>query len=120
MAKKPTAKEELARVLAGNLTHDELLGILHALPIEGVSKLKDMASDYLSTWFGFSREAKAKQTPEWIAAATHRLAGQTEPCCKCGEDYPRADLHFGEEIYCAKCRVIEAERMVRRKAGGDA
>lgn len=30
--------------------------------------------------------------------------GETEPCCECGEDYPRADLIIDSEIYCRKCR----------------
>ncbi len=38
------------------------------------------------------------------------LEGKTEPCCECGEDYPRADLVGGGHIYCPKCRVAGAAR----------
>lgn len=36
--------------------------------------------------------------------------GETEPCCECGNDYPRADLIRGE-IFCKPCRKKEAERL---------
>jgi hypothetical protein len=35
--------------------------------------------------------------------------GGTEPCCECGDDYPRADLMAGE-IYCPACRAKERVR----------
>lgn len=34
-----------------------------------------------------------------------RYAGQFEPCCDCGEDYPQADLKLRGEILCEKCRA---------------
>jgi hypothetical protein len=37
-----------------------------------------------------------------------RLAGKTEPCCECGEDYPRSDLIAGH-IFCAACRPKESK-----------
>lgn len=77
---------------------------LHKLTINEIGDLRRQCEQYMETWFGFSREGKARQTPEWIAAAIWRLEGKTEPCCKCGEDYPAADLHFGGHVYCAKCR----------------
>jgi len=33
-----------------------------------------------------------------------------EPCCDCGEPYPRIDLHASGYIYCPKCRAIRKER----------
>src|SRR5262245_40196654 len=32
------------------------------------------------------------------------LDGKVEPCCECGNDYPRADLVVRGDIYCPKCR----------------
>lgn len=31
----------------------------------------------------------------------------TEPCCECGDDYPRRDLIVDGEIFCPKCRITE-------------
>ncbi len=45
------------------------------------------------------------------------LTGKTEPCCECSEDYPRADLAIRGEVFCAKCRKVEAERRAKRKQG---
>jgi hypothetical protein len=33
-----------------------------------------------------------------------KLAGKTEFCCECGQDYPRADLIAGE-VFCPNCRA---------------
>lgn len=99
------------------MTREELITILHGMTIDEIGGVKDTAAEYLSMWFGFDQKQKAKRTPEWIEAASKRLAGQVEPCCECGEDYPRVDLHFGREIYCPKCRAIEAELAAKRKAG---
>jgi hypothetical protein len=40
-----------------------------------------------------------------------KLAGKTEPCCECCEDYPRSDLIAGH-IFCAACRAAEEVRGV--------
>lgn len=98
------------------MTREELTALFHTMTIDEIGNLKRAADEYMSMWFGFDRTQAAKRTPEWIEAASKRLAGQVEPCCECGEDYPRVDLHFGREIYCAKCRVIEAEYAAKRKA----
>lgn len=82
---------------------------LHKLTLEQLRDLRNRVDDYFSTWFGFTRESKAKQTPEWIEQARWRLAGKTEPCCECGNDYPTEDLHFHGEIYCQECRKKEKE-----------
>ncbi len=39
-----------------------------------------------------------------------KLENKFEPCCECGEDYPRRDLIAGE-VFCAKCRVIESLKL---------
>ncbi len=36
--------------------------------------------------------------------------GKMEPCCECGNEYPRADLLRDGEIYCPPCRAKEATR----------
>lgn len=83
---------------------------LHKLSLDELSDLRTAVNRYMETWWGFSRESRARQTPEWVAAAVWRLEGQTEPCCECGEDYLRADLHFGGHIFCPKCRETEKGR----------
>lgn len=77
---------------------------LHKLTIEELSQLRKDIDSYFNTWFGFTSVNRAKRTAEWIEKAKWRLEGQVEPCCECGEDYPRFDLHFNDEIYCTKCR----------------
>ncbi len=50
-----------------------------------------------------------------------KLAGKTEPCCKCGESYPRADLISGF-IYCLKCRdeYLKPAALVMNESNGTA
>lgn len=76
---------------------------LNKLTVEEVSKLKRKCEDHLETWFAFSTRGRENRTEEFIAATRWRLEGMTEPCCECGDRYPKADLHFYGEIYCAKC-----------------
>jgi len=80
---------------------------LHKLTIEELVELRRQVDSYLSTWFGFSDNARQGRTPEWIEQARWRLEDQTATCCECGEEYPLFDLHFGDEIYCSKCRQQE-------------
>lgn len=80
---------------------------LHELTIDQMVDLRKQIDNYISTWFGFSPRFKDLQTPEFIEQAKWRLEGQFEPCCDCGENYPRVDLHFGGEIYCPECRQTE-------------
>lgn len=47
---------------------------------------------------------------EYDPSTGENLTGRVEPCCECGEEYPRADLVVRGEIYCPKCRVVEAKR----------
>lgn len=35
------------------------------------------------------------------------LTGKVEPCCECGEDYPRANLILRGEIFCPACQAKE-------------
>lgn len=41
---------------------------------------------------------------------TALLGNEMEPCCECGEDYPRAELLAGE-VYCAKCRAARKQKL---------
>lgn len=50
-------------------------------------------------------------TPEISFPCSRRLAGVTEPCCGCGEEYPRSDLLSGH-IYCPKCRAPDVTHVV--------
>lgn len=34
-----------------------------------------------------------------------KLTGESQPCCGCCEEYPRADLVLRGEIYCPACRA---------------
>jgi hypothetical protein len=77
---------------------------LNKLTVEQVGNLQRECQKHLETWFGFSKEGKERQTDEFKAATEWRLKGLMEPCCECGDPYPRADLHFHGEIYCQKCR----------------
>lgn len=80
---------------------------LTKLTVEEVSSLQARCKAHLEAWFGFSEAGKAARTDEFIAAVKWRLDGQTEPCCECGEPYPRADLWLDDHIYCPKCRKEE-------------
>lgn len=89
------------------LTQEELDAIensLHDFEIEEIGQLQRLCQTYFDKWFGYSPQARAKRTPEWLAKAVKRLDGQTEYCCECLEDYPASDLKVLGEIYCAKCR----------------
>jgi len=46
------------------------------------------------------------------------MQGKTEPCCECGNEYPRADLLAGH-IYCKRCRRSpeEVDRLQRSVIG---
>lgn len=77
---------------------------LARLTVDEVSALRRLCDRHLEVWFGFSNSGREGRTPEFEAATRWRLQGRTEPCCECGDDYPRADLHFHGEIYCPKCR----------------
>ncbi len=82
---------------------------LNTLTVEEVGNLRRECEKHLEIWFAFSANGKAGRTPEFEAATAWRLHGQTEPCCECGESYPRADLHFHDHIYCEKCRTNGAK-----------
>ncbi len=86
------------------MTDAEILALLHSLPIARVGDIRRAADEYISTWFGFSQPFADRRTPEWVEKAKWRLDGQAEPCCECGANYPRFDLHFHGEIYCPGCR----------------
>jgi hypothetical protein len=77
---------------------------LNRLTVEEVAALRRACERHLETWFAFSPQGRAGRTPAFEAATRWRLDGKTEPCCNCGEPYPAADLHFGDEIYCPGCR----------------
>lgn len=77
---------------------------LNKLTLVEVRELQRDCERHMQIWFGFSLEGRVGMTPEFEAATAWRLQGQTEPCCECGEDYPRADLHFHRQIYCESCR----------------
>jgi hypothetical protein len=77
---------------------------LNKMSIEQVTALRRLCEQHLGTWFGFSVQAKERQTPEFKAATAWRLEGKVEPCCECGENYPTVDLHFGGHVFCEKCR----------------
>jgi regulator of replication initiation timing len=53
-------------------------------------------------------EAYHGQPSALLPCDPSKLAGKTEWCCECGEDYPRSDLIAGH-IYCAKCRAPESK-----------
>jgi hypothetical protein len=76
------------------------------MTIEEIGRVRDLASEYLSMWFGFSTTAMAKRTPEWIDAAAKRLDGKFSTCCECGEDYPAKEHRIDGEVFCAKCRPM--------------
>lgn len=77
---------------------------LHAFSIEELGAMKRQIEEYIGMYFGFEKKLKAKRTEEWIEGASRRLEGEFVYCCECIEKYPKADLHFRDEIYCPKCR----------------
>lgn len=84
--------ETLLRDLSGRLPHNSLLGIcVVGLRVESVGTAADDAQ-------------------EFDPVTKENLTGKMEPCCECGEDYPRADLVLRREIYCARCREAEKAR----------
>lgn len=92
------------------MTDQEIDEFCHTLSIEEVSRHLACFQSYLQRYFGFHPVAAAQRTPEFIAGASRRLEGRTEPCCACGNQYPRADLQFRGEIYCPGCRKPPKER----------
>ena len=80
---------------------------LTLMTVEQVGELERECRRHLETWFAFSKEGKELRDAAFEAATKWRLADQMEPCCECGAEYPRADLHFHDEIYCPKCRSVE-------------
>lgn len=48
--------------------------------------------------------AKARKIAAELLKAA--MAIETEPCCECGEEYPRIDLIQNRQVYCKKCRMV--------------
>jgi hypothetical protein len=90
---------ELARLKRGEFTPEEFQDILHASTETSRNQWERAISEYRGKLTGFT-----KPEPHEEERFRSHYQGQTEPCCECGEEYPRADLVIGGEIYCAKCR----------------
>lgn len=103
-------EEEIVRLKAGKFTEEEFQNLCHGFQECDFLRFRQGCEEYQAKLFGFSAEARGKRTPEWVEKASKRYEGQTEPCCECGEDYPKADLIFRSEIYCPKCREAEKAR----------
>ncbi len=92
------------------MTLEEFEKFLHTLSTDDLGKFRRCIENYSHKLYGFSLEARAERTPEWCIKAAQRYQDQVEPCCECGEDYPKAGLAIYGEIFCAKCRREEALR----------
>ena len=77
---------------------------LNKMTVNEIGELRRQCESHLEIWFAFSTSGKEGRTTEFEEATKWRLEGQTEPCCECGQDYPRADLHFRGDVYCPTCR----------------
>lgn len=125
--------QELDRLRQGNLTNQEFQALCHNLhesktqPPCTREQFEQGCIQFQEQLFGIKTEGQQNQhtaksptdgpiKPSTIDPVTKEvLDGTFEYCCKCGEDYPLADLILHNEIFCAKCRVIENERMQRLK-----
>lgn len=83
---------------------EEFDDYLHTLPIEDVIRLETAVRRYLGMWWGITNPHTRHPNAEWVEKARWRVEGLSEPCCRCGEDYPRFDHQFLGHYYCEKCR----------------
>lgn len=77
---------------------------MHSMTMEQIGEIERRAAEYRRKWYGFDRESRGKRTDEWVTRASARLHGKTSTCCECGEDYPAVEHHFGDHVFCDKCR----------------
>jgi hypothetical protein len=105
-----TLEAEVARLKRGDFTDAELQDLCHNMPPDSLGKFKRGCEDYSAKLFGLKPPASEEERRLLKA----RYAGQVEPCCECGNDYPRGDLKIDGEIFCAKCREDERQSAERR------
>lgn len=111
-SKTEALRAEVERLKAGHFTVEEVQDLCHGLQECDVGRFRRGFEEYQEKLFGFTKHARGLRTPEWTEKASKRYEGQTEPCCECGKDYPRADLALLGKIYCAACREAEARRKI--------
>lgn len=125
--------QELDRLRQGNLTNSEFQTLCHNLYEKKINppctraEFEQGCTQFQDQLFGPKAEGAQNQhvaksptdgpvKPPTIDPVTKEvLDGKFEPCCECGEDYPRADLILDSEIFCPKCRVIENERLHKNR-----
>ncbi len=109
-----TVLAELKRLRAGQFTEAEFEELCHHLTSAQVRRYEKTLEDFGSKIIGF----KAPKDAAEAQRLKERYAGQTEPCCECGEDYPKGELVIDGHVFCAPCRVKEAEHAERRRTAG--
>ena len=77
--------------------------VLWTYSLDDLSALRREIGDYTAKAHGFQKP----ESPEELTQLRSRYAGETTPCCECGEDFPLADNMLDREILCAKCRRTE-------------
>lgn len=103
-------KTENERLKAGKFTPAELQNLCHNLKPDDLRAFRAGCEDYAAKLFGLKKPASEEERQRFRT----EYDGQTEPCCECGEPYPRADLIIDGEIYCSKCREAEAKQVEGR------
>jgi hypothetical protein len=80
----------------------------------GIEDLKK-ASHYVQKLIELEQARLDDGKPKSVPAVPHASSTvpQTEPCCECGEDYPRSDLLAGE-VFCQKCRINHITNPTRK------
>ena len=104
---KPNESDEFFRAgCPGAKPHGRLVWSFHlgGGPYIDLSVMpRRFASDWNAKLYGLKRPDNEEERQ--LLRAEYN--GQFEPCCECGNDYPRGDLMIGGEIYCPVCRKRE-------------
>lgn len=109
--KLEAAEAEIARLKRGDFTPEEFQNLCHNRHESPGCTRADFEAgcvQFQEKLFGPAPQPPADPNPFPLTGPVPSIladvAGE-EPCCECGDPYPRADLVVRGEIYCAKCRA---------------
>ena len=108
---KGKLRAEISRLKRGDFTPEEFQNLCHNRHESPGCTRADFEAgcvQFQEKLFGPAPQPPADPTPfpltGPVPSVLADVAGE-EPCCECGDPYPRTDLVVRGEIYCAKCRA---------------